>query len=71
MSPIKSTVGVPSAAQIEADFWLELAEISAESMGWIALDDCCYLHSGSDELVIEVVGQATVGMAQSNLIWLY
>lgn len=59
----------PSTAQIEADFWRELAEIEAESLGWIALDDRCYLHTGSTQLVIDVVGQATPGMAGANVLW--
>ena len=31
----------------QADFMLELAEIQAESMGWVALGEGCYLHVGS------------------------
>ncbi len=43
---------------IEEDFWLELAQIQAESIGWIPLDDGVYLHVGSDVTVIQVVGIA-------------
>jgi hypothetical protein len=30
------------------DFWAELAQIQAESIGWIDLDEGAYLHAGSD-----------------------
>ena len=55
---------------IEADFWAELAQIQAESIGWIPLDEGAYLHVGSDEGVIQVVGIATKDMADSNFLWL-
>jgi hypothetical protein len=45
MKPIS---GPAPLAAIEADFWRELAEIEAESIGWHALDDGAYLHIGSD-----------------------
>ena len=54
---------------IEADFWRELAEIEAESIGWQALDDGVYLHVGSDQAVIEITGCATAGMAGCNVLW--
>ena len=58
-------------AEIEDDFWRELAEIEAESMGWIALDAGAYLHRGAaDATVIEIVGVATASMADSNVLWL-
>ena len=53
---------------VEADFWRELKEIEAESIGWIPLDGA-YLHVGSDEAVIEVVGVAHASMASSNVLW--
>ena len=55
---------------IEQDFWLELAQIQAESIGWIPLDDGAYLHLGSDEPVIQVVGIAKAEMVSSNVLWL-
>ncbi len=56
---------------IEQDFWLELAQIHAESIGWIPLDDGAYLHVGSDAApVIQVVGIAKAEMAASNVLWL-
>jgi hypothetical protein len=55
---------------IEEDFWSELAQIQAESIGWIPLDEGAYLHVGSDEVVIQVVGVAKVDMAESNVLWL-
>lgn len=41
---------------IEVDFWEELAQIQAESIGWIPLDEGAYLHIGFNNQVIEVVG---------------
>ena len=55
---------------IEEDFWAELAQIQAESIGWIPLDEGAYLHVGFDEPVIQVVGIAKVEMAGSNVLWL-
>ncbi len=55
---------------IEEDFWAELAQIQAESIGWIPLDEGAYLHVGSDESVIQVVGIAKLEMAGSNVLWL-
>jgi len=55
---------------IEEDFWLELAQIQAESIGWIPLDEGAYLHVGSDEPVIQVVGITKPEMASCNVLWL-
>ena len=55
---------------IEEDFWAELAQIEAESIGWIPLDAAVYLHIGSDAPVIQVVGVAKGEMASSNVLWL-
>jgi hypothetical protein len=55
---------------IEEDFWAELAQIQAESIGWIPLDEGAYLHVDSDDPVIEVVGIAKVEMAVGNVLWL-
>ena len=55
---------------IEEDFWAELAQIQAESIGWIHLDEGAYLHVGSGASVIQVVGVAKVEMAGSNVLWL-
>ena len=57
-------------SSIEDDFWAELSQIQAESIGWIPLDEGAYLHVGSDEGVIQVVGIATKDMADSNVLWL-
>ena len=46
--------------QIDPDFLRELAEIEAESIGWIPLEDGAYLHV-SDLNVIEVL---VVGVPQ-------
>jgi hypothetical protein len=55
---------------IEQDFWAELAQIQAESIDWIPLSEGAYLHVGSDDAVIQVVGIAKVEMAGSNVLWL-
>ena len=55
---------------IEDNFWAELAQIQAESIGWIPLDEGAYLQVGSDEPVIQVVGIAKEEMAGSNVLWL-
>ncbi len=55
---------------IEDDFWSELAQIQAASIGWIPLDEGAYLHVGSDVQIIQVVGIAKEEMAGSNVLWL-
>jgi hypothetical protein len=55
---------------IEQDFWAELAQIQAESIGWIPLKEGAYLHVGADYAVIQVVGIAKAEMAGSNVLWL-
>ena len=56
---------------IEADFWAELAQIRAESIGWIPLDEAAYLHIGSDTSVIEVVGIPKPEMQGSSVLWVF
>ena len=56
---------------IEEDFWAELAQIQAESIGWIPLDEGAYLHLGSDVLVIEVVGLPKPDMQGSSVLWIF
>jgi hypothetical protein len=55
---------------IESDFWTELAQIQAESIGWIPLESGAYLHV-SDENATEVlvVGLASADMQTSNVLW--
>ncbi len=53
---------------IEEDFWVELAQIQAESIGWIPLEEGAYLHVGSDDAVIQVVGIAKAEMAGNNVL---
>lgn len=55
---------------IDEDFWIELAQIQAESIGWTPLDEGAYLLVGSDAPVIQVVGIAKEEMAGSNVLWL-
>jgi hypothetical protein len=45
---------------IQSDFWAELAQIQAESIGWIPLDEGVYVHV-SDENATEVL---VVGLPQ-------
>lgn len=47
---------------IEADFWAELAQIQAESIGWMPLEEGVYLHV-SDANVTEVL---VVGVPQAG-----
>ena len=54
---------------IEADFWAELSQIQAESIGWIPLDEGVYLHIGSETSVIEVVGIPKSDMQGSSVLW--
>jgi len=60
----------PDHDQLQADFLRELAEIEAESMGWLPLDDGAYLHVGSEDGVVEIVGLADAGMAGANVLWI-
>lgn len=62
---------LPTTADVELDFWRELAEIEAESMGWLALGSGCYLHAGDDPAEILVVGSVSANLAGSNLLWVY
>ena len=55
---------------IKADFLVELARLEAESIGWIPLDDGAYLHLGSEDGVVEIVGLAGAGMAGANVLWI-
>ena len=49
---------------IEADFWRELAEIEAESMGWTPLEPGVYLHVGDAKAPeVLVVGLPEAGAA--------
>jgi hypothetical protein len=56
---------------IEADFWAELAQIQAESIGWIPLEEGAYLHLSSDTSFIEVVGLPKPDMQGSSVLWLF
>ena len=48
-----------------------LANLAAESIGWLPLGDGAYLHVGDpDALVITVVGVADAGMAGMNVLLL-
>jgi hypothetical protein len=55
---------------IQEDFWAELAQIQTLSISWLPLDEGAYLHIGSGQPVIQVVGLAKEEMASSNVLWL-
>jgi hypothetical protein len=57
-------------SSIEQDFQTELAQIQAESIGWIPLEEGAYLHKGSDDSVIQVVGLPSPEMSDSNMLWI-
>jgi hypothetical protein len=55
---------------VEADFWAELAQIQAESIGWIPLEEGVYLHEGDKNATeVLVVGMAHADMQASNVLW--
>ena len=54
---------------IEADFKAELAQIQAESIGWIPLDEGAYLCLASNVFAIEVVGLPKPEMQGSSVLW--
>jgi hypothetical protein len=57
---------------IESDFQRELAEIEAESIGWMPLDEAVYLHvSDANAAEVLVVGLARADMQTANLLWVY
>jgi hypothetical protein len=58
-------------ADIEAEFWRELAEIEAESIGWLPLGEGCHLHTGNDSAEILIVGTASASLAGHNVLWVY
>lgn len=55
---------------VELDEAAFLAEVQAESIGWLPLGDGAYLHLGDpDALVVDVVGVLDAGMAGMNVMW--
>ena len=66
MQPI---TGPAHTADIEAEFWRELADIEAESIGWLPLGEGCYLHTGNDSAEILIVGTASASLAGLNMLW--
>jgi hypothetical protein len=71
LSTMPPITGHPTTADIEDDFWRELAEMDAESIGWLALAEGCYLHTCADSAEILIVGSASANMAGSNVLWVY
>jgi hypothetical protein len=47
----------------------EREALATEAMGWQQLESGVYLHQGSDEWVVDIVGQAHCGMQDSNVVW--
>ena len=55
---------------VELDEAAFLAEVQAESIGWLPLGDGADLHLGDpDALVVDVVGVLDAGMAGMNVMW--
>jgi len=54
-----------------ADFLAELAQIKAESISWIPLNQAAYLHIGSETSVIEIVGIAKPDMQGLSVLWVF
>ena len=48
----------------------DLEQLRTESLGWIPLEEGAYLHVGSDQTVIQVVGLAKEEMTGSSVLWL-
>jgi len=54
---------------VELDEAAFLAEVQAESIGWLPLGESAYLHVGDpNAMVIEVVGVPEVGVAGMNVL---
>jgi hypothetical protein len=71
LSELEHASSQPSPAEVEADFWRELQEIEAESIGWTELDASAYLHTTFVEgPFVEIVGIASASMAADNVLWL-
>jgi hypothetical protein len=51
---------------VEDDFFAGLAQIQAESIGFIPLSEGAYMHVGSDEPVIQVAEFAKAEIADSK-----
>jgi hypothetical protein len=56
-------------ADIEADFWRELREIEAESLGWVPLAHDAWLHAGDPQAsVVTIVGQPDTALAGQAIL---
>lgn len=57
-------MNLQSDQALEADFWRELAEIEAESIGWMPLEPGYYLHAADPQAAeVTVVGVPQLGTA--------
>lgn len=54
----------------EAAMAAEQEALATEAMGWQELEAGVYLHQGSNEMVVEIVGQAHTGMQDHNVVWI-
>jgi len=68
---MQSITGPAQTADVEADFWRELSEIEVESIGWLPLDEGCYLHTGTQATEVLIVGTASASLAGHNVLWVY
>ncbi len=57
-------------ASVEKDFCLEPSLLLAPLQKGRITEEGAYLHVGTDELVIQVVGIAKEEMADGNVLWL-
>ena len=71
LDQLNMTLSDDQLTVLDEDFWLELSQIKAESIGWMPLTQGAYLHVGEpNATVIEVVGIAKAEMVTGNVLWL-
>lgn len=71
-NPAASVCTCAPTAEIEADFWMELAQIEAESIGWTELAPGSYFHAGNaNAQTVNIVGIPTADMENTNVLWLF
>jgi hypothetical protein len=54
----------------EAALVAEQDVLATEAMGWQMLEAGAYLHLGTNEWVVDIVGQAHPGMQAQNVLWI-
>lgn len=73
MSRCTGPLNPSKAAEVSSEDAQWLAEVEAESIGWLPLGDGAYLHMGKpdeENVVVTVVGVPEVGMAEMNVLLL-